>query len=381
MLQVISTKGAVMSSFHRTACLLLLACLVVFAIALQAQEFDRQAPKQPPSSAQKPTADQSEGLPADLPTWAYGFDNATEGPRADSPESDARGGPDNGALRHVPGSPLSFTLTQIRDNSGPADWFPNDHPAMPDIVAHGHKPDVVACSFCHYPNGKGRPVNTNLAGLPYSYILYTLSDFKNHSRGSSDTRKSNTNQMIKFATLMTDDEKKDAARYFSSMKWTPWTRVVEADMVPKTYIANGIYLRLPGDEVEPIRNRIIETPENVEQMEVLRNDRSGFVAYVPTGSIKKGAALVLTGGNGKTTRCTICHGADLMGLGPVPLLAGRSPSYLVRQMYDMRNGKRSGEWASLMIPVVANLTTDDMMAIAAYLASRDVSSGSATASN
>jgi cytochrome c553 len=319
-------------------------------------------------------------LPSDLPAWAYGFDNTKEGARADRPDSDARGGPDNGALKHLPGSKFSFTLTQIRDNSGPADWYPEDHPPMPDIVAHGHKP-VVACSFCHYPNGKGRPVNTNLAGLPYSYILQVLGEFRSGARMSADTRKANTNQMILFAKSMTDDEMKDAARYFSSMKWTPWIRVVEANMVPKSQIANGIFLRLPGNEKEQIGNRIIETPEDVEAMEVLRDDRSGFIAYVPVGSVEKGATLVMTGAGGKTTRCTICHGADLMGMGPVPGLAGRSPSYLVRQLYDMRQGKRTGEWTSLMMPVVTKLTTEDMLAIAAYLASLNPTASATTAAN
>jgi cytochrome c553 len=355
---------------QRIACHLLVTGVTILPMALAAQDSNSQAAKPSPSTAQTRTVpEQREELPADLPAWAYGFDNTREGPRADRPDSDARGGPDNGALRHLPGSKFSFTLTQIRDNSGPADWYPEDHPPMPDIVAHGKKPNVTACSFCHYPNGKGRPVNTNLAGLPYSYILQVLGEFRSGTRMSADTRKANTNQMIQFAKSMSDDEMKDAARYFSSMKWTPWIRVVEANMVPRTQIANGIYLRLPGDEKEPLGNRIVETPEDVEAMEVLRDDRSGFIAYVPVGSIEKGATLVMTGGGGKTTRCTICHGADLMGMGPVPLLAGRSPSYLVRQLYDMRQGKRTGEWTTLMMPVVSKLTTDDMIAIAAYLAS------------
>jgi len=348
-----------MSFSQRVACLLLLACAAIFPIASGAQDSSGQASKPSSSTAQTRSApEQQPELPADLPAWAYGFDNTKEARRADRPDSDARGGPDNGVLRHLPGSKFSFTLTQIRDNSGPADWYPEDHPPMPDIVAHGHKPNVTACSFCHYPNGKGRPVNTNLAGLPYSYILQVLDEFRAGARMSADTRKANTNQMILFAKSMTDDEMKDAARYFSSMKWTPWIRVVEANMVPKTQIANGIYLRVPGDEKEPIGKRIIETPEDVEAMEVLRDDHSGFIAYVPEGSIAKGATLVMAGG-GKTTRCTICHGADLMGMGPVPGLAGRSPSYLVRQLYDMRQGKRTGEWTSLMMPVVAKLTTDE----------------------
>jgi cytochrome c553 len=59
-----------------------------------------------------------------------------------------------------------------------------------------------------------------------------------------------------------------------------------------------------------------------------------------------------------------------MGLGPVPGIAGRSPSYMVRQLYDMQQGVRKGVWSDLMKPVVANLTDADMLAIAAYTASR-----------
>lgn len=314
------------------------------------------------------------------PPWAYGFNATTGAPAADTPDSQARGGKDDGTLQHVPGSALSFTLTQLRNIWGPADWFPNDHPPMPEVVAHGNKPDVRACSFCHYPNGKGRPVNTNLTGLPYNYILHALAEFRNGERTSADDRKGNTRVMIGFAKAMSDDEMEAAARYFSSIKWTAWIRVVETDMVPKTRIANGIFLRVHGDEKEPIGERIIETPENVELMEVLRDDRSGFIAYVPVGSVKKGEALVRTGG-GKTIQCATCHGSDLMGMEQsstngnsisVPGLAGRSPSYIARQLYDMQHGFRHGEWTDQMKPVVANLSGDDMLAIAAYLASRPV---------
>ena len=102
-----------------------------------------------------------------------------------------------------------------------------------------------------------------------------------------------------------------------------------------------MFLRLEGAGIEPIGQRIIETPEDAERTEVLRDPRGGFIAYVPVGSIKKGEALVATGG-GKTTRCAVCHGADLRGLGPVPGIAGRSPSYTVRQLYDMQQGTRNG---------------------------------------
>lgn len=244
---------------------------------------------------------------------------------------------------------------------------------MPDIVAKGKRDQqVLACSLCHYPNGKGRPENAPVSGLPYSYFVQTMLDFKNDMRKSSDPRKANTNRMIAFVKAMTDDEIKASATYFSAMKWTPWIRVVEAATVPKTRIAGGMFLVLEGAEAgkEPIGQRIIETPEKTEETELLRNPRSGFVAYVPPGSLKKGEALVVNGGGGKTTQCAPCHGADLMGLGPVPGIAGRSPSYTVRQLYDMQQGARKGEWTDLMKPVVAKLSHDDMVAIAAYTASR-----------
>ena len=65
----------------------------------------------------------------------------------------------------------------------------------------------------------------------------------------------------------------------------------------------------------------------------------------------------------------MCHGADLKGLGPVPGLAGRSPSYSARQMFDMQTGARNGLWADLMKPVVAKLTEEDLINISAYTAS------------
>ena len=102
---------------------------------------------------------------------------------------------------------------------------------------------------------------------------------------------------------------------------------------------------------------------------MLRDPRSGFVAYAPMGSLKRGEALVRTGGSGKTVACGACHGADLSGMGPVPGIAGRSPSYIARQMYDVQSGARNGEWAALMKPVVEKLTDDDYVSISAYVAS------------
>ena len=304
------------------------------------------------------------------PPWAYGFPSAPgAAPPPPAAAATAIAPAPDVTPRQLPGSSGSFTLAQIRDGFGPADWFPGDHPVMPEIVAHGKRPDVRACSLCHYPNGKGRPENAGVAGLPVAYFIQTMADFKSEARKSADPRKANTNLMIAYAKAMTDEDVKAAAEYFAAMKWTPWIRVVETDTVTRTRIAGGMFLKLDGDKTEPIGDRIIEVPDETERTESLRDPRSGFTAYVPTGSIKKGEALVTTGG-GKTTRCAVCHGTDLKGLGPVPGIAGRSPSYTVRQLFDTQRGTRKGVWSDLMTPVVANLTSADMLAIAAYTASR-----------
>ncbi|MEK6211376.1 MAG: cytochrome C-binding protein [Pseudomonadota bacterium] len=277
--------------------------------------------------------------------------------------------PDDGTLRRVPGSSVAFTLTQIRDLFTVPDWHPDDHPPMPEVVRHGAKPGVFACGYCHLPNGLGRPENSSLAGLPAEYIVQQVADFRSGARKSSEPASLPVNLMIAVAKDVTDADLKAAAEYFSALRPKPWIRVIETNTVPKTHVAGWMLVASEAGATEPIGQRIIEMPEDLERTE-LRDAASGFVAYVPAGSIRKGEALVTTGGAGKTTPCAICHGADLRGLGPVPALAGRSPSYVVRQLYDIRHGVRNGPWAELMKAVVAQLSEVDMMSIAAYTASR-----------
>jgi len=275
----------------------------------------------------------------------------------------------------LPGAERSFTLDEIREIYGPADWFPDTHPTMPDIVANGRYPKVWACALCHYPNGKGRPENAPIAGLPRDYFIQQLHDFREGRRASAQQRKFNTNTMITMALAMTEEEIEAAADYYSSMPWTPWIRVVETREVPKTRTILGMYVPLEGAAagMEPLGMRIIEIPEDTERVEMLRDPSLGFIAYVPVGAVEKGKELVTTGA-GKTIQCAICHGADLNGLGLVPGIAGRSPSYAMRQLYDIRERARVGLGAALMQPVVANLTVDDMLYIAAYTASLPVPS-------
>jgi cytochrome c553 len=274
----------------------------------------------------------------------------------------------------LPGTDLRFTRAQIAAIFGPADYFPDAHPVPPEIVARGKAPAVWACARCHYANGKGRPENAGIAGLPVDYFVEQMRAFRDGERHSSDPRKANTPMMGVFARGMSEEEIRAAAEYYGAMKWTPWIRVVETERVPQTTISVGMYLPTPAGGDEPLGDRIIEVPEDPEVAEIQRSPHSGFIAYAPVGSVKRGEELVMTGG-GKTLACVACHGSDLKGatvtdLGAVPGLAGRSPSYVVRQLFDVKTGHRTGKRVEFMKPVVAKLDPDDMIAIAAYLASR-----------
>ncbi len=273
-------------------------------------------------------------------------------------------------LRQAAGSALQFTQQQVSNGYGPADWFPDDHPATPDIVSHGKPGMARACGLCHLPDGRGRPENAPLQSLPVDYFVQQVRDFQAGLRRSADPRKANTLEMESIAKALTDDELKTAATYFNAIKVPRYIRVVESNMVPTTRVQGEIYFATDDGKKEPIGIRVMEIAEDATQTQ-LRNPKSGFVAYAPVGSITRGKALATTGGNGKTTPCAVCHGPDLKGLAMIPNLAGRSPSYLARQIYDIRLGTRHGAMVALMKTVVANLTDSDIVDLVAYMSSLD----------
>jgi cytochrome c553 len=286
--------------------------------------------------------------------WAY-----PQPPPGTAPSS-----PDSG-LRHVPGSAHAYTQAQIDNPFSAVDWFPAEHAPMPAIVQYGNRPTVLACAMCHLANGLGHPESASLAGLPAKYIELQIAAFKDGTRGGDY---GGSQVMVGIVKGLSDDEAHEAAAWFSTLPALPWVRVVETMDVPKTYVGAGL-MRLvsPGTETEPLANRIIQVPQNAELMES-RDPHSGTIAYVPLGSIARGKLLVTTGA-GDTMACATCHGASLKGTADVPSISGRSPLYIFRQLNDIQSGARSGPDVALMRGVVAHLTTDDMIAISAYVAS------------
>ncbi|MEQ1886323.1 MAG: c-type cytochrome, partial [Bryobacteraceae bacterium] len=201
-------------------------------------------------------------LAAGPPPWAYGFEGPPPAGAQPTPIAPA---PTDQKPLSLPGNSKQFSRAQIANRFGPADWYPEEHPAMPEIVAKGKQGTVWACGLCHYPNGKGRAENAGVSGLSAEYFIKTMNDFKNGNRKSADPRKMNSNLMAAFAKNMTDEEIKAAAEYYAAIKWTPWIKVVETKMAPKAKPNNGLFI-VEGEkpEMEPLGNRILETPVNGE---------------------------------------------------------------------------------------------------------------------
>lgn len=268
------------------------------------------------------------------------------------------------APRTVPGSSLQRSQEQIDDHWNPPDWFPNEHYApVPEVVATGGGPNVRACAACHGYTGAGHPESSHLAGLTAAYIQAQMADFKSGARKE---------RYWMNAFDVSEEQTRIAAEWFEGLEVIDWIdEVIEADIVPRTYIGDGRMRHFhPDGGTEPIDNRILEVPQDRE-LATARHPNSGFTVYAPEGSLARGEELVTTGAGGRTIQCFICHGVDLKGLGDVPRLAGTSPLYVVRQLNDFKNGDRAGSLAPLMTATVINLTDEDMVAIAAYLAALD----------
>lgn len=289
-------------------------------------------------------------VPAGLPDWAFNIPDKVQ-PSAVRPEG----------IIKAPGSAREYDAAKIAGNANPPDWFPDEHPAAPRAVTGGAG-IRFACGSCHLMSGQGHPEAADIAGQPAAYLIRQMTYYKTGTR-QDDAR------MGPIAKVTSEEDIRQAAEYFAALKPAPWVKVIETATPPKTFIATaGRHRQLhPDGGTEPIGHRILEIPADPFRTEI-RDPHSGFIAYVPPGSIARGEALV-KGEPGKTTQCALCHGEALKGMGEVPRLAGLQPLYVARQLFDIRSGSSAGNAVAVMKPVVANLSEDDIIAISSYLGS------------
>jgi cytochrome c553 len=299
-------------------------------------------------------------VPTGLPNWAY-----TPPPPPGSPAAPSALPADDNAVIRIPGIERTMTRGALRARQEIPDWYPEDRRGvMPDVVRRGREA-VRACGLCHLADGSGRPENAPVNSLHPAYFIQQMDDFKNGLRRSADPRKSNTNLMAAIAKAATPEEVRAAAEYFAAQPYPKRIKVIESRTAPKVRLQGGMHMAVPSSEgggMAPIGDEIVEVPDDNLRAEA-RDTRLGFTAYVPVGTLSRGKQLAAK------YQCGVCHGANLEGLGPVPPLAGRSPSHTMRQLFDMKVGARRGPWAALMMPMLNTMSVQEMMAVSAYAAS------------
>ena len=80
-------------------------------------------------------------------------------------------------------------------------------------------------------------------------------------------------------------------------------------------------------------------------------------------------------GKAKSALCAACHGADGNSMAPnFPKIAGQGERYLIKQITDVRDGRRQ---ILEMSAIVANLSDTDIADISAYFASQNATGGGA----
>ncbi len=292
----------------------------------------------------------------DVPDWAFPF----SAPPSPLPR------PDSVMLHSVPGSQQRLTMKQVQNAFDIPDWFPRQHAPMPASVQYGTRPDGRACGYCHLPDGQGRPENGTLAGLPVEYTVRQVRAFRNGTRVSARFP-GTTGPMHLVANGVTDEQVREAARYYARIRPTRRNVIREVGQVPTTKVA-GLLYAYDGGGTEPINGRLIEVPETLERHE-LRDPWVPYITYVPKGSLARGQRLAVRGPAGVATACTTCHGPQLLGVGEIPPIAGRSPSNLLRQLINFRTRARRDSTALPMHAVSDVMSLDDMVAVSAYVGS------------
>ena len=218
--------------------------------------------------------------------WAYPPRTSDNAPQADARDS---------SPHRLPGSDREYVFSAIGPYS-PADWHPDSHPPMPDIVSKGREP-VMACAYCHLANGQGKTENAMLAGQPAAYIVQQLKDFAAGLRNTSDATLTTVANMLPISANATDTEMQAAADYFASVTPRKWITVIEAGTVPRTYIASWLHVALKGGGSEPLGLRILEMPKDDLGIDRLRGrPRIGLgiaISNAPNGGMTARDSLLM----------------------------------------------------------------------------------------
>src|SRR5262245_53062363 len=235
-------------------------------------------------------------------------------------------------------------------------------PKMPDAVSKGQP---LPCLQCHLANGGSHPESAAIAGMSVNYIIEQMHAFRDGDR--VDTR---TGRMVLAAKAISEKDLKEAAEYYAAIgpDRQKWIKTVVGNEVPKgpaPFGGGGFRYHDKEGGTEPLPpGMIVEVAENDDLVRARDQIDGGFVQHVHAEDLALGEKVAAAGA------CATCHGADYKGAGDVPRLAGQHSLYLIRQLKDMQTGARKDKNVAVMKPIVAKLSDQEMVAVAAYLASK-----------
>ena len=241
------------------------------------------------------------------------------------------------------------------------DWFPDGHPAAPNVVLRAGGEGAYPCGYCHLPDGRGRPENARLQGLPAEYIVEQVKAFASGARRAASPDFAPTRYMAGVAHAVSPADLTAAAAYFSQFEPLSHTQIVEAATIPAAAAWHFVY-RFDRSRHEALGERIIEGPVDGQRFE-LRDPETPYIAYVPVGAMGRGQAIAEQGAAGGPA-CVSCHGPALAGI------AGASPTYLARQLMGFRDKSRNDPGAAPMQSVAGRLTDAQIIDVAAFVGSR-----------
>ena len=183
-------------------------------------------------------------------------------------------------------------------------------PVYAQDSAAGGKKAAEVCAACHGPDGNSsQGIYPSLAGQTARYIYLQLKDFNEGRRSDS--------LMTPVAKTLTKDDMLNVAAYFAAQE-----------------------LRPTDFNADPARG----------------TGPAGLVTAILKGSTKAAETL-----------CTMCHGTGFLGQNEVPRLAGQQHDYIVKQLKDFKERKRTND-AGNMAAVSKTLSEEDIENLAAYLA-------------
>jgi cytochrome c553 len=179
------------------------------------------------------------------------------------------------------------------------------------------KEKAAMCGGCHGDDGNSFVADfPRLAGQYEAYIVKQVRDFQSGNRANNDTMSGMA------MTVASVQDAKDIGAYFQSQK-------------------------MVKDPLEKVNKKLVDQGENI------------FINGNPSTGVYA---------------CVNCHGERGKGkaktISQFPVIGGQHRDYLIKNLTDFKEGRRSNDPAGMMNAIAKNLTDKEIKALAEYLSSQ-----------